>query len=218
MSRIGVVVGMRSEASLLPNGMLVGCSGGIAAKAAQVADYMLRAGAEGLISFGVAGGLAPGLAPGALVIGSAVEFAGVSLPSDPSWSERLAGNLPAAQRGLVCGASEAALTPDAKAALHSASGALAIDLESAAMAEVCAAAGKPFAILRAVADPAGRAIPAFALSGLAEDGRMRVLPVMAGLARRPHTLPALLGLARDSRAALTSLGAAARLLGPALGF
>ena len=42
----------------------------------------------------------------------------------------------------------------------------------------------------AMADPAGRAIPAFALEGLAEDGRTRALPVLLGLMRRPRALPA----------------------------
>jgi hypothetical protein len=91
-------------------------------------------------------------------------------------------------------------------------------MESGAVAEACVAAGKPFAVLRAVADPMNRAIPDYALQGLKEDGTTDVMPVLLGLLRRPATLPALLGLARDSRAALASLGSAARLLGPTLGF
>ena len=215
---IGIIVGMRSEAALLAKGAMIGCSGGNPTRAAQIADYMLQTGADGLISFGIAGGLLPGLMPGALVIGSAVDLDGVSLPCDQAWSRRLANVLPTAQCGIVCGVSDAVLTPTAKAALHNVSNGLTVDLESGAVAEACAAAGKPFAVLRGVADPADRAIPAFALSGLAADGRMRVLPVLLGLLRRPLMLPALLGLARDSRKALTSLGAAARLLDASLGF
>jgi len=215
---IGIVVGMQSEAALLAPGAMIACSGGRPAKAEELAQYLLKAGAEGLISFGVAGGLDPGLSPGDLVIGTEVDLGGASLKADDAWAKHLANALPKARAGIVCGAQDAALTAQAKAALHSDSGGLVVDLESAAVAEACAAAGKPFAVLRAVADPADRAIPDFALKGLAEDGRTRALPVILGLLGRPWQLPALLGLARDNRAALQSLGAAARLLDASLGF
>jgi hopanoid-associated phosphorylase len=215
---IGIVVGMQSEAALLPPGALIACSGGRPAKAAECADYLLKAGAEGLVSFGVAGGLDPGLAPGALVIGTEVDLGGASLKADEAWAGRLRDVLPGAHLGIVCGAVDPVLTAAAKASLHAESNGLVIDLESGAVAEACAAAGKPFAVIRAVADPAERAIPEFALKGLAEDGRTRALPVILGLLGRPHLLPALLGLARDNRAALDALGAAARLLDATLGF
>jgi nucleoside phosphorylase len=147
-----------------------------------------------------------------------VDLGGARLRANEAWVKHLANALPKAHRGIVCGAQDAALTVASKAALHAESGGLVVDLESGAVAEACAAKGVPFAVLRAVADPAGRAIPAFALKGLAEDGRTRALPVILGLLRRPWELPALLGLARDNRAALSSLGAAARLLDASLGF
>jgi len=215
---IGILVGMQVESVLLPPGSMIACSGGRPAKAEELAAYLLKAGAEGLVSFGVAGALDPGLAPGDLVIGTEVDLGGASLKTDEAWAKRLRNALPRARLGVVCGAQDAVLTVAAKAALHAESGGLTVDLESGAVAEACAAAGKPFAVIRAVADPAERAIPEFALKGLAEDGRTRALPVILGLLGRPHQLPALLGLARDNRAALKSLGAAARLLDASLGF
>lgn len=215
---IGVVVGMHAEAALLTPGSMVACSGGRPGKALELADYLLKAGAEALVSFGVAGGIDPALAPGDLVIGTAVDLGGASLKADEAWTRRLSNALPKARAGIVCGAQEAALTASAKASLRAESGGLVIDLESAAVAEACAAKNIPFAVIRAVADPADRAIPAFALKGLAEDGRTQALPVILGLLGRPWELPALLGLARDNRAALKSLGAAARLLDATLGF
>ena len=215
---IGIVVGMRSEAALLAPGPMIACSGGRPARAEELASYLLEAGAEALLSFGVAGGLDPALAPGDLVIATEVDLDGASLKADEAWAKRLHNELPQARLGVVCGAQTPMLTAADKAHLRAESGGLAIDLESAAVAEACAAKGVPFAVLRAVADPAGRAIPAFALKGLAEDGRTRALPVILGLLGRPGQLPALLGLARDNRAALKALGRAARLLDATLGF
>jgi hopanoid-associated phosphorylase len=215
---IGIIVGMRAEAALLPPRAMIGCSGGRFNKAAQIADYMLRAGVQGIVSFGVGGGLQPGLRPGQLVVATLVDLGGAALPADPAWSRNLLDQLPHAVNGIVCGVDEAAVDVTEKAALHAETGGILVDMESGAVAEACAAAGKPFVVLRAVADPADRAIPPFALAGLGEDGRTKFLPVLLGLIGQPATLPALLGLARDSRAALTALGAAARLLGPTLGF
>ncbi|SRR5579859_390919 len=215
---IGIVVGMQSEAALLASGPMVVITGGRPAKAEELVQYLLKAGAEGVVSFGVAGGIDPGLAPGDLVIGTEVDLGGASLKADLEWAKRLHNALPKSRMGIVCGGQDPVLTPAAKSHLHAESGGLTIDLESGAVAEACAAAGKPFAVIRAVADPAERAIPEFALKGLAEDGRTRALPVVLGLLGRPFQLPALLGLARDNRAALASLGAAARLLDASLGF
>jgi hopanoid-associated phosphorylase len=215
---IGVIVGMKSEAALLAEGMLMGCTGGRPEKAAAIAARMLEQGADGLISFGIGGGLAPGLRPGTLVVASAVDLGGATLAADPAWFRHLANQFPQARQGIVCGVSAAVVTPKEKAALHAETGGLLADMESGAVAEACAAAGKPFAVLRAVADPAERAIPPFALQGLDEEGGTRILPVLKGLLLHPFGLPALLALARDSQAALRALGAAARLLGPTLGF
>lgn len=215
---IGIIVGMRSEAALLPAGAMVGCSGGRPEKAAIIANYMLRAGADGLVSFGIGGGLAPQLQPGALVIGRSVDLGGASLMAEPAWCQHLINQLPQAVCGTICYSDEAVLTAHDKAALRADSGGLLVDMESGPVAEACAAIGKPFAVLRAVADPAERAIPAFALDGLDGDGRTRIAPVILGLIKQPASLSALIRLAGDSRKAMQSLGAAARLLGPSLGF
>jgi hopanoid-associated phosphorylase len=215
---IGIVVGMRSEARLLPSSLPVVCSGGIPAKARRIADQLLAAGATGLISFGIAGGLAPTLRPGDLVIGTGVAIGERIFKTDPAWQLQLLQRLPAALRGLIEGETEIAATPAGKGRLYARRGALVVDLESAAVAEACAAAGKPFAVIRAVADPADRRLPSLALDALDEEGRTLPMKVAAGLLRRPFELPGLIRLGLDSRAALSALGAAVGRLGPALSF
>jgi hopanoid-associated phosphorylase len=215
---IGIVVGMLSEADLLPTGLAVAVSGGRPAKARVLADRLLAEGAAGLISFGIAGGLSPALRPGDLVVGTGVVTADGIVAADAAWCRRLGQALPEALAGLIQGENDIAATPGHKAALFAASGALAVDLESAAVALACRRAGKPFAAIRAIADPAGRSLPSLALDALDEDGRALPMKVAAGLLRRPWELPGLIGVAGDSRAAFSALRAAVGRLGPAFGF
>jgi hopanoid-associated phosphorylase len=214
---VGFVVGMRSEAALLPAAYPVACSGGIPAKAKRLAEALLEAGAPGLISFGIAGGLAPMLRPGDLVIANGVTIGdGRTLAADPVWMLQLLERLPGAVSGTIYGDTAIAETPERKGQLYATTGALLVDLESAAVAEACHAAGKPFAVIRAVADPAGRRLPSLALDALDAEGRPLLMKVAAGLLRRPFELPGLIRVGLDSRAALSALGAAVGRLGPAL--
>ena len=202
---------MRSEARLLA-GHQVRCSGGRIARARDLARQLLDDGAQGLVSFGIAGALDPRLATGRLVIATSVVVGEQCFDADAGWREGLCAALPEAVAGIVAGSPEVVATPAAKAALHARRGAIAVDMESGAVAEACARAGKPFAVVRAIADPAGRGIPVLAMQGLGPDGETRPLAVAAGLLRSPGDLPALIRLGRDTRAALAALAVAARVL------
>lgn len=100
-----------------------------------------------------------------------------------------------------------------KAALHQSSGgALAVDMESHLAAAAAAARGLPFAVCRAVVDPAWRSLPKAAMAGLRDDGSTAVLPILRELARDPLQLGGLLRVAADAGAARKALTAARRVL------
>jgi hopanoid-associated phosphorylase len=218
VSDLAVIVGMRAEAALLPRGVSVVATGGRAARAETEAQRLLAEGAAGLLSFGIAGGLDPSLASGALVIGMTVAMSEGLLPADGSWSLRLAALLPDAKSGVVASPPQAVAYPLEKAALFRNWHALAVDLESAAVARACTEAGKPFAVIRAVADPASRVLPRSALVGLTESGRMNPFAVARNALMRPSDVPGLVKLGGETRVALRALADATRRLGPALGF
>ncbi|MGN5477375.1 phosphorylase [Cupriavidus basilensis] len=168
-----------------------------------------------IISFGVAGGLDPSLAPGAVVVATSVrdETSGLSTQADPAWVRALMQVLPNAVSGAIAGSDTAVVTLADKAALHDASGALVVDMESHIAAGVARRHGLPFAACRVVIDPATRAIPALALAGMGSDGRTDVGAVVVGLLKAPWELPALMRLGRDAAVAKASLLAVRRVVG-----
>lgn len=206
-----ILTGMALEARIARrSGLPVACATGDAA-AAVAAHRLLEGGACGLISFGIAGGLAPDLRPGSLVVATAVvDEDGTVHETCQPWQNRLHDALPQARSALVAGARMPAATVGDKARLRALTGAAAVDLESLAVARACQAWGRPFAVLRAVADPAWRALPTAALAGLDGAGRMAPGAVLARLAADPRELVALGRLAWDLGCALSSLRGAAQ--------
>jgi len=194
-----VAVGLKSEAALLPPGVRAVVSGGDPARLAALLDA-LPGDVTAVLSFGIAGGLAPGIATGAVLIASAVWDDGTLWPVDAALLAGLS-----VRRGLI--AASAGLLSDAaaKAALHRASGALAVDMESGAAARFAGLRGLPFGVLRAVADGPQGVLPEAAAVGLNPDGSPAPGRVLAALLRRPGDLPALLRLASASAKAHAAL-------------
>lgn len=211
---LGILTGLAKEAEIARRiSPLVACSASDPARAERLARDLISQGATALLSFGIAGGLAPELSTGDLVIGTAVSTGATAYACDPELAARLAAVLPGAVRGNVWGGDVIIDTAAAKARLHRDSGAVIVDLESAAAASAAAEAGLPFGVLRAVADPAAHGLPPAALVGLDGEGRPAIGPVLLALARSPGQLPALIRLGRQSSAAMAALLAAASALG-----
>ena len=104
------------------------------------------------------------------------------------------------------------MTQADKQALASATGALAVDMESHIAARLAAAHGLPFAALRVICDPAGRAIPPAAIAGMREDGGTDLGAILRALLRDPGQLPAMIRLAGDARTAFSFLARCRRAL------
>jgi hopanoid-associated phosphorylase len=182
-------------------------TGGVADSAAEGARAHVAAGVRALVSFGLAGGLDPSLSPGDLVGGTFVWRA----DGPPIDAAALDGDMRFVAGGIA-GVDAPVVSVAAKTALRAASRAIAVDMESHAVAAVAAAAGLPFYVVRAIADPASRAVPAAALAGLGPDGRRQPFGVLVGLLVNPAQIPGIVRLAGDSRAALRSLARAAPII------
>lgn len=189
------IVGLKAEARLIGTHGAVGI--GIAA-----ASHLAARGAAALISFGLAGGLDPALSPGAIVIPRVILGAeGERFSADPQWITALGGATAEAMLDsphIVARAAE-------KARLFATTNAAALDMESGAVARAARAAGLPFAVLRAVCDPAAHDLPPAALTALDQRGAIGLARVIASVVARPAQIASLLTLARDAAVARRAL-------------
>ncbi len=214
MKPLGFVTGMAVEAAIIeaasnnrgqPSRIHV--TGGVAGSAAAGARRHVAAGVRALVSFGLAGGLDPSLAPGDLVSSTFV-WRG---DGPPIGAAALKSEIRIVTGGIA-GVDTPVLSVAGKAALHAKSGAIAVDMESHAVAAVAAEAGLPVLVLRAIVDPATQTVPTAALAGLGPDGRRRPLAVLARLLANPAQIIDVVRLAHGGRAALRSLARAAPII------
>jgi nucleoside phosphorylase len=161
-----------------------------------------------VVSAGVCGALDPRLRQGDLVLPEVVLGAGGARhPVDPAARERVAARAPGALGGALVTALAVVATPEAKAALGRRTGAVAVDMESAAVLAAAARAGHRALAVRAVSDAASERVPPELLPAIGPDGRLS-LGAVVGLIARPRTLPRALALGRATRRALHAVAAA----------
>ena len=162
-----------------------------------------------MVSWGLCGGLDPRLRPGDLILAKEVVSAEGAVRTDEAITLSLAQRPRRRRSARVVerlAASDApVLTAAAKSELRSSTGAAAVDMESLIAGQYALEQRVPFAILRAVADPAERALPVLALKAVAADGGVNVQAVIGELIRSPSQFTGLQALAADSRAAFRAL-------------
>ncbi|SDF80833.1 Phosphorylase superfamily protein [Limimonas halophila] len=217
MSRIAAVTGLASEAAVLRAAaerggveLTVRPAGADPQRTSEVAAELLAQSPDLLVSFGLAGALSGALRSGdALLPEAVIDPEGTRRPVDARWHAAVAA---ACDRppvsGDIAGADAAVTTPQAKLALGERTGAAAVDMESHIVARAVERAGVPWLVLRAVSDPANRAVPPALLDLVRPDGGVRWQGIPRALL---HPL-ALRALARDSRTAHATLSALADAL------
>ncbi len=187
-------------------------------RAEQAARDLVDAGAGALLSWGTAAALSRDLNYGALVLPDEVlSRHGRRVSVDNRWRARLCGMCASdggCYAGTVAEADGVLGGADDKRLLHTLSGALIADMESAAIAEICDGAGLPLLIVRAVSDRVATRIPSCALAAVDANGDVDVTRCLVKLALAPGDLPALIRLARGFRAACAALSRLAERAGP----
>ena len=174
--------------------------------ACHLAPRLATAAPALVVSAGACGALAPALAVGALVVPETV------LATDGRrHATAAAGGL--RRHGTLATTDTVLEDAAAKSRLWLATGALAVDMESAPILEWAAARGVPAVVVRAVSDPASRGVPAD-LARVVRDGRVRPLRAVSAVLARPRALADAMALRTGTAAALktvaTALGTLAR--------
>jgi len=157
---------------------------------------------RGIVLVGTAGGLAPDLEAGvAMVADRILDLHG------RTWTPTLPTS-PSARRGAILSVEQAATSPAEKARHRAASGADAVDLESATFAEACEARGWRWAVVRGISDGANDRLPDDVSTWIDDRGGLRSVALLRSLARTPRTLAQLPALRRRSRRALRAVALA----------
>ncbi|MDE8346229.1 MAG: hypothetical protein POH28_08685 [Acidocella sp.] len=200
--KIGIVTGLNAEAHWLRGtGFMVEVGGGTHEGAKRAAEALIANGAEALISFGVAGGLSPALRPGAVLVPKAVIDGGQIFNCDYLLMEFLGGST----GKPIFAAMRVVETASDKTLLFQSKNADAVDLESGAVARAAAQRGIPFAVLRAVADPAESDLPPAVANAMTSDGRLNLPGVLGSVLRHPGQIKALMRLGQDAALARKAL-------------
>lgn len=234
MARAGIVTALHAEARSLgcgsrrtasataTDGCLVRISGIGSENARGAAQTLIDAGAAALVSWGYCGGLDPQLTCGTLVLPDTVIAAdGTIFRADPEWRTRLLRLL--AERLTISGDSlaesaEPVADVRCKRALFERSGAVAVDMESAAVAGIAARVSVPFVAIRVVVDSARRGLPQQVLRAVDRSGNLRPARMAAALVAHPREWPDVFRTACDARTARRTLSQVRTATGARLAF
>jgi hopanoid-associated phosphorylase len=159
----------------------------------------------GVISIGLGGALSPLLKVGEVVIAEKVITGVESWDCHAGWRNRLCSRLPQAHQGTIFGSDVIVDRADTKLALHDATGALVVDMESQVAARFAAARQLPLAALRVISDDAHHVLPPAALVAMKPDGDISLGRVLWSLVKKPQQLPALIRTGRASSRAFREL-------------
>jgi adenosylhomocysteine nucleosidase len=179
----------------------------------MAARALVEAGSTALASWGMAGGLDPALTAGDIFLPSTViATSGTAFITAVDWRERLTAALASMQpiaSGRLLTSARALEAIASKAALFRETGAMAVDMESAAVAEVAASYGLPFVAVRVIVDTAQDVLPRAVVSVI-DSGRVHIGRLLTALAISPSDFYQLVKLSSRYRAARRSLTAVAR--------
>lgn len=216
-----VVTGMKREAACAKGeGVVTLCSGADVASLRAALDKLSESQFSAVISFGLAGGLDYDLRSGDVVVADAALAGGRRYETHPRVSRLLTEGamtvVGKAIGGAVIGVDQPAMNVGAKRALRESSQAVAVDMESHVAAAFAQAHRLPFAIVRAISDPAARALPPLAAKAVTPDGGVDLSYVARDIMREPKQIGGLILAGMESRAAFASLRRCGPLLGPLL--
>ncbi len=191
-------------------------SGAGAENACKAAELLVSKGATQLMSWGCAAALSPDLKMGDLVLAdSLLSCDGIETAVNATWHQHtkiILGSQITAYKGVLIASNEIVATAQAKHELYEKTGAIALDMESGAIAQVAQHYALPFLAIRAIADPATMDLPLSVSNALNENGEVDITKIIASLVFNPKEIPHLIQLAQYFQIAKKTLSKVAKQL------
>ena len=201
-TRLGVIAALPFEAACFSSkpvqpgtyqvvapDVYVFCAGMGAHNASQAAQALISADVDALVSWGVAGALDPGLVSGDTVLPVQVRDSEQNVyTADHAWHAALKSRLGQPRLfadGTILSVHDVQHDVRSKSDLHQATQAMAVDMESAAVARVALNANKPFVVVRAIFDSVSMRIPASSTNATDQYGQVSIPQLITGLIRKP---------------------------------
>jgi len=220
--RVGVVVALTAEQRTLSNRRIelgqsqninettqVFVSGMGSENAEKAATQLVQQGCRALLSWGCAAALDVKLKPGDLICpAQVISVGGGRMGTNSSWHESIVDKLGSVRNvhtGVLIESAGIVESAAAKAELHATTGAIAVDMESAAVLRVAVKHQVPVLVIRAVADPASMNLPAAVNAATQADGGVNMPLLLVNTIRNPSVIASLVRLGIHFQSAKTTL-------------
>src|SRR5215467_12439502 len=172
---IVAVTGLDREARVIARPEILTVVGGGDRRALELrVRSAIEAGARRVLSIGICGGISPALKVGDCIIATEIVADSERLATDAEWTRELAAQVPTARLGVLAGSDEIVADRSARRRLHEETGAVAVDMESHAVAKISYEHALPFAVLRVVSDSHRQWLPPAALVAMLPSGKIDV--------------------------------------------
>jgi len=177
--------------------------------AERSAKFLINEGANCLISWGCAAALSPQLRPGDLVVPDQVLASQQQLfNTDSGWVKHIQSLMTPRSpvtTGLLAESSRIIAFSSDKQHIHSQTGAVALDMETAGVMRAAWEARLPAIAIRAIADPVSMNLPQAVVQALNSQGKVELIKLLRYLLTHPWQVPALIKLGLHFNAARKTL-------------
>lgn len=211
----------KGDCVFINDNTLVACSGAGPQNAAKACELLIKNGAERLISWGCAAALSENLISGNLVLPTQLQAENKQLFSIESpWHNHAKEQLAALNinTGLLAESSTIVAQSSAKRLINSQSSAIALDMESIAVAQTANQHSLPVLVIRSIADPVSMSLPKAVSYALDDEGEVVLTKLLWFLLTHPTELPSLIKLGIHFNAAKNKLKLVAKQLDKIVSF
>jgi len=231
LKKLGIIVALPAEARCFQSGKInlrlpieikkniFLCVSGIGyTSSLNATKELIKLNVDALISWGIAGATCNSVNTGDLILAESVvcEYRERIYNASSDWYKKIIyhfdSSLSNILKGSVVSTNDICSTSEKKIELFKKTGALAIDMESAAMAEVAIDNNIDFIVIRAIADNASLNIPEALIKNIDGFGRVKIIKLIISCLLHPSQINQIFLLAISYKKALKSLENFSRVL------